>query len=134
MSGTVPDIPLKNEDVLFIPTQDEMRSERIVTITGEVISPGTYPYAENEDNRGLIVLRAGGLTDAALPFKVDVSRRIHDPKAVQTGQEISKNFSFSLKDGLVVDGQQGFMLEPYDVVQVRRSPGYMEPRNVTVRG
>ena len=133
MSGSVPDVPLRNEDVLLIATQTDRMSNRVVTITGEVFNPGTYQFSERETVEDLI-LRAGGLTDAASFSKVDVSRRIHDPKAIQTGQEISKNFSFSLKDGLVVDGQQGFMLEPYDVVQVRRSPGFMVPRTVHVEG
>ena len=133
LAGAVPDMPLRNEDMLIIATLSERNAERIVTITGEVLNPGTYPYSERETVEDLI-LRAGGLTDAASFAKVDVSRRIHDPKAVQTGQEISKNFSFSLKDGLVVDGQQGFMLEPYDVVQVRRSPGFMVPRTVHIEG
>ena len=133
MSGSVADVPLKNEDVLFIPTQTERISERIVTIQGEVLSPGTFQFAENETIEDLI-LRAGGLTDAASLSKVDVSRRIRDPKALTAGQEISKNYSFSLKDGFVVDGEKGFTLEPYDVVQVRHSPGYMEPRTVRVDG
>ena len=133
MGGTVADIPLKNEDVLFIPTQADRVSERIVTIQGEVLSPGTFQYAENESIEDLI-LRAGGLTDAASTSKVDVSRRIHDPKALASGDEISKNFSFSIKDGFVVDGENDFTLEPYDIVQVRRSPGYMEPRTVRVEG
>ena len=133
LAGAVPDMPLRNEDLLIIADLAERSSERIITITGEVYNPGTYPYSERETVEDL-VLRAGGLTDAASFAKVDVSRRIHDPKAIQTGQEISKNFSFSLKDGLVVDGQQGFMLEPYDVVQVRRSPGFMVPRTVHIEG
>ena len=133
MAGSVADIPLKNEDVLFVPTQTERISERIVTIQGEVLSPGSFQFAENETIEDLI-LRAGGLTDAASLVKVDVSRRIRDPKALASGQEISKNYSFSLKDGFGVDGEKGFELEPYDVVQVRRSPGYMEPRNVRVEG
>ena len=133
MAGSVADVPLRNEDVLFIPTQTERLSERIVNIQGEVLSPGTFQYAENETIEDLI-LRAGGLTDAASTAKVDVSRRIRDPKALESGEEISKTYSFALKDGFVVDGQQGFVLEPYDVIQVRRSPGYMEPRNVRVEG
>ena len=133
MAGSVADVPLKNEDVLFVPTQTERVSERIVTIQGEVFSPATYQFAENETIEDLI-LRAGGLTDAASLVKVDVSRRIRDPKALNAGQEISKNYSFSIKDGFVVDGEKGFVLEPYDVVQVRRSPGYMEPRTVRIDG
>ena len=133
MSGSVADVALQNEDVLFVPTQADRVAERIVTIQGEVLSPGTFQFAENESIEDL-VLRAGGLTDAASLIKVDVSRRIRDPKALKAGQDISKTYSFALKDGFVVDGDKGFVLEPYDVVQVRRSPGYMEPRNVRVEG
>lgn len=133
LSGSVADIALRNEDVLFVPTQQDRVAERIVTITGEVLSPGTFQYAEKETIEDL-VLRAGGLTDAASTVRVDVSRRIRDPKSLQASQEISKTYTFALKDGFVVDGDKGFVLEPYDVVAVRRSPGYMEPRMVRVEG
>ncbi|MBR1768231.1 MAG: SLBB domain-containing protein, partial [Prevotella sp.] len=64
LSGSVADIALRNEDVLFVPTLQDRVAERIVTITGEVLSPGTFQYAEKETIEDL-VLRAGGLTDAA---------------------------------------------------------------------
>lgn len=133
LAGTAPDIPLKNEDVLFIPTQTDLRSERTLTITGEVMSPGTYQYADNTTLEDL-VLQAGGLTDAASTVKVDVSRRIRDPKAHTSSKEIAKTYSFSLKEGFVVDGIPGFILEPYDVVHVRKSPGFQTPRNIRVEG
>jgi protein involved in polysaccharide export with SLBB domain len=133
LSGTVADIPLKNEDVLFIPTEQDRLNERILTIEGEVMSPGNYEFAENTTIEDL-VLQAGGLTDAASTAKVDVSRRIMDPKAKEGSSAISKTYTFELKDGFVIDGQPGFILEPYDIVQVRRSPTYMEPRNIFVEG
>ncbi|MBR1388582.1 MAG: SLBB domain-containing protein [Prevotella sp.] len=133
LNGTVADVPLRNEDVLFIPTMQDRMSERTLTISGEVQYPGTYAFAENETLEDL-VLQAGGLTDAASTVKVDVSRRIRDPKSLQSGQEISKTYSFSLKDGFVIEGTPGFVLEAYDVVQVRKSPGYLLPRNVRVEG
>ena len=133
MSGSVADVPLKNEDVLFVPTQAERIAERTVTITGEVISPGTFQFADNETIEDIIV-RAGGLTDAASLAKVDVSRRIRDPKATAKTNEIAKSYTFSIKDGLVIDGDKGFVLEPYDVVHVRRSPAFSTARNFTVTG
>lgn len=133
MSGRVADIQLHNEDVLFIPTETELRTERTFTITGEVMSPGTYEYADNTTIEDLIVM-AGGLTDQASTGKVDVSRRIRDPKATQKSNKIAESFTFSLKDGLVIDGEKGFVLEPYDVVHVRRSPAYSTARNITVTG
>ena len=133
MDGKVADIPLMNEDVLFIPTETELRTERTFTITGEVMSPGTYEYADNTTIEDLIVM-AGGLTDKASTAKVDVSRRILDPKATQKTNKIAESYTFSLKDGLVIDGEQGFVLQPYDVVHVRRSPAFSTARNITVTG
>lgn len=133
MSGIMADIPLKNEDVLFIPTQTERIAERTVTITGEVMSPGTFQFAANETIEDIIV-RAGGLTDAASLAKVDVSRRIRDPKATAKTNEIAQSYTFSIKDGLVIDGEKGFVLEPYDVVHVRRSPVFSDARNIRVTG
>ena len=133
MAGTVPDIPLVNEDVLFIPTQAELINSRYVTIEGEVLSPGEYQWAANMTLEDL-VMKAGGLTDAASVVKVDVSRRLVDPKATVAGSELAKTYTFSLKEGFVVDGTPGFTLEPYDIIQVFRSPGYREPRQVSIDG
>jgi len=133
LEGTVADIPLQNEDVLFIMTQEDLRQERTLTITGEVMSPGTYQYADNTAVEDLIVM-AGGLRDQASLAKVDVSRRIRDPKSTSKTSEIAKTFSFSIKDGLLVDGDRGFLLEPYDVVHVRRSPAFSTARNIMVTG
>ena len=133
MAGSVADIPLKNEDVLFIPTQAERIAERTFEITGEVMSPGMYSFSENTTIEDLIVM-AGGLTDQASLAKVDVSRRIRDPKSTSKTSEIAKTFSFSIKDGLLTDGDRGFLLEPYDVVHVRRSPAFSTARNITVTG
>lgn len=133
LEGTVADIPLQNEDVLFIMTKEDMRKELTLTITGQVMSPGTYEYADNTTIEDLIVM-AGGLTDRASYAKVDVSRRIRDPYSTKKTNEIAKSFEFTLKDGLVIDGTKGFVLEPYDVVHVRRSPAYHTARNITVTG
>jgi len=130
---TVPDVALRNEDVLFIPSMREGQEERTLTIEGEVYYPGIYDYAENTTLEDL-VLQAGGLKDAASLVKVDVSRRVRDKSALVADNEIAQSFSFALKDGFVVDGEPGFVLEPFDEVFVRRSPGYTEQEHVTVEG
>lgn len=133
LDGTVADVPLQNEDVLFIPTLAEHQNLRTLTIDGEVIFPGTYEYADGMTIEDLI-LQAGGLTDAASTAKVDVSRRLHDPGAVSAGLEVSKTFTLSLNDNYAIDGDRSFTLEPYDIVQVRISPAYQVPVRVTVSG
>ena len=133
MAGTAPDVPLRNEDVLTISTQAERQTERTFTITGEVVKPGSFPYADNTTIEDLIVM-AGGLRDQASLTKVDVSRRILDPLSTKKSDVIAKTFTFELKDGLVMTSGQGFVLEPYDVVNVYRSPAFSTARNIMVRG
>lgn len=133
MNGTAADVPLQNEDVLFIPTLAAHQNLRTLTIDGEVIFPGTYEYAENMTIEDLI-LQAGGLTDAASTAKVDVSRRLTDQSATEAGMEISKTFSFALKDNYIVSGENGFTLEPYDIVQIRKSPVVQDPIRVQIEG
>lgn len=133
MSGKVADIPMQNEDVLFIPSKEDGQISKTITIHGEVYYPGVYKYAENESLEDF-VLQAGGLKDAASSVKVDISRRISDQRAITTSDVIAKTYTFSLKDGFVIDGEQGFKLEPYDEVYVRKSPGYSSQQNVSVEG
>lgn len=133
LDGRAPDVQLKNEDVIFIPTEADKTKARTLTISGEVQFPGTYEYAENQTIEDFIV-QAGGLTDAASTAKVDVSRRILNPSATQAGNEIAKTYTFTLQNGLLINPEPGFFLQPYDQVYVRRSPGFEAQRNVTITG
>lgn len=133
IDGRVADIPLKNEDVLFIPSKSERQENRTITIHGEVLYPGVYKYADNETLEDFVV-QAGGLKESASTVKVDVSRRVSNRKALTRDSVIAKTYSFALKDGFVVDGQPGFTLEPYDEVYVRKSPSYTIQQNVSIEG
>lgn len=133
MDGRVADLPLQENDVLFIPSKTETLSERTITIQGEVQYPGVYKYADNETLEDF-VLQAGGLLETASTVKVDVARRVSNPKALTTDSIIAKNYSFALKDGFVIDGEPGFTLMPYDEVYVRKSPAYSKQQSVTVDG
>ena len=133
MSGKLPDIPLKENDVLFIPTRQDKSIERTLTIRGEVQYPGVYKYAENETVEDF-VLQAGGLTDKASTVNVMVSRRVKDATALRPDSIIAQNFTLSLKDGFVIDGKEGFKLMPFDEVLIRKSPAYSEQQNVAIEG
>lgn len=133
LDGTAPDIELRKEDVLFIPSVDDMRGEQVFRISGEVHFPGIYEFAENTTLEDF-VLQAGGLTNKASMVKIDVYRRIYNPMAVAEQDTITGTFSFALKDGFVVDGEPGFILEPFDEVHVRMSPVNAEIKSVTVNG
>lgn len=133
MDGTVADIPLQNEDVLFIMTQEDLRQERTLTITGAVMSPGTYEYADNVTISDLIVM-AGGLRDQASLMRVEVSRVLRDKYATKKTNQYAKKFHFDLKNGLLIDQDRQFVLEPYDHVTIYNSPVFNQARLVTVNG
>ena len=133
LNGTKPDIALKRNDVLYIPSIHDLKDLGNVEVFGEVARPGKYIFADNMTLEDLII-QAGGLLESASTVKVDVSRRIKNNKSTEVSATIGEMYTFALKDGFVVDGEAGFVLEPYDQVYVRRSPGYQQQVNVTVTG
>lgn len=133
MNGTEADIQLQNEDILFIPTIPEHQYSRTITILGEVVFPGPYEYADSMTLENFI-LQAGGLTYAASTAKVDVSRQYHDPNATNAGMDLKKTFSFTIDENFNFSNDKNFKLEPFDIVQVRRSPTYQDPITVSVDG
>ena len=133
MNGIDEDVALRKNDVLLIPSIFDMQEVQTVTIFGEVAFPGTYEYVENMSVEDFIV-KAGGLTEAASTAKIDVARRVKNSWATSANDTISHTFSFAISDGLVVEGNPGFTLMPFDEVYVRKSPGYYKQENVTIEG
>ena len=133
MSGRIDDIMLRKNDVLLVASLFDMQEVQTVTIYGEVAFPGVYQYADNMTVEDFIV-NAGGLTEAASIARVDVARRVKDSKATTTSDTITLTYSFSLKDGLLVEGNPNFTLMPFDEVYVRKSPGYYKQENVFIEG
>ena len=133
MDGTSQNIILAKNDILYIPSIHDLEDRGDVVIHGEVAKPDSYPYADNMTLEDLII-QAGGLREAASVVRVDVSRRIKNPRSTVDNDTIGQIYTFSLKEGFVVDGTPGFVLQPYDEVYVRRSPGYQAQQNVVVEG
>ena len=133
MDGTSPNLALMKNDILYIPSIHDLEDRGNVTVHGEVAHPDSYPYADNMTLEDLII-QAGGLKEAASTVRSDVSRRIKNPRSTADNDTIGQMYTFSLKDGFVIDGQPGFILQPYDEVYVRRSPGYQAQQNVVIDG
>ncbi|MBQ8487803.1 MAG: SLBB domain-containing protein [Prevotella sp.] len=133
LEGTSPDLPIKNEDVLYIASTEEREADKTITIHGEVAYPGTYKYAANQTVEDAI-LQAGGLTNAASLAKVDVSRRIIDTEATEASDTLAFTYSFSIDKDFTINQVNNFTLQPYDEIYVRRSPKYYEQQNVTIEG
>lgn len=133
LKGTVADIPLQKNDILYIPSINDLKEEETVSIHGEIANPGTFLYSKNMTIEDLII-QSGGLLEAAATTKVDITRRIKDPKSTSFSSVLGKTYSFDIRDGLVVGGKESFFLEPFDEVYIRKSPAYRKQQNVIVAG
>ena len=133
LSGEFADIPLKKNDRFYVMSEDSLRQEYTVRLEGEVMNPGDYPYADNMSIEDLIIT-GGGLRESASHIKIDVARRTRNALAREESMDMSEIYSFSIENGLVISGDKDFVLKPFDIVAVRRSPAYKEQKRVTMQG
>ena len=131
--GSGQDIALRKNDILYVPSIHDLKEYGDFVIFGAVARPGSYKYSENTTLEDLLV-QAGGLLESASTVRVDIARRIIDRKSMTVSNTLAKTFSLAIKDGFVIDGEDGFVLEPYDQVYIRRSPGYHVQKNVYLEG
>ena len=160
LKGSSPDLELKPEDELYIPSLFDLREPYTIKVSGAVNFKDTVlPYRHNltvED----AILMAGGLQESAATVQVEVARRIKDPQSRQSSNRIAEVHTFTLNDGLALrnadmrpqngfemdegdrgtagaeqaGGEELFTLEPFDEVYVRFSPGYQEQQVVKIEG
>lgn len=133
LAGSIPDIKLKRNDLLVVSSLSEIEDRGTLSIQGQVARPGTYPFADNMSLEDLI-LQAGGLLDGASTARVDISRRIVDPSSATPTEMLSENFTLSIVGGLGSSKEKEFILHPYDLVIIRKSPGYAEQEVVELKG
>ncbi len=133
LAGRAPDVKLRPNDMLVVSSVKEIMDQGEVTINGQITNPGDYPYAKGITIEDLIVI-AGGLQQGASTARVDVSRRVIDPASLKPTENVAEVFTFALKDGLMLKGDPGFELKPYDIVEVRKSPGYQTQKLIEVEG
>lgn len=133
LSGEAADVELKPNDVLTVSSIHDLEDVGFITVYGEVVTPGSFVFAKNTTIED-IIMQAGGLLESASTVKVDVSRRIKDTHATEATDTLSRIYTFSIKEGFVVDGDPDFILEPFDNVYVRRSPSYNIQNHVRVEG
>ena len=128
------DIELKNYDNVYIPTVLSLQEEFNIIIYGEVNIPDTIVYREGMRIEDAIIL-AGGLKESASLSVIDVSRRLNNNKSTDYTDKKSEEFSFGInKDLSLTTDSKNFLLKPYDIVIVRKSPQYKEQTTVTING
>lgn len=133
MAGTATDIILNNEDLLIVGSKEQLYSEQVVEIVGEVFNPGQYPYASNATIEDLIT-EAGGLRESASLVNVEVARRIMSGNDQDHPDQIARVYQYTLSEGLTLSDGSSFELKPYDIVTIHPNPTYFKQSRVTLNG
>jgi protein involved in polysaccharide export with SLBB domain len=133
LSGKISDLDLKREDIIQIASKLDLKESYNVTINGQVIKPGIFPFAQNMKIEDLIIA-AGGLKEDAALTRVEVARRKFDIDKTQKHAEIAIIKQFELNKDLKNNPNLNFVLEPFDIVTVFRMPGYEPQQNVLIEG
>jgi len=104
------------------------RLSHIVSVTGAVKFPGTYPLT-NEMTLTTLVSAAGGLAEAVYSEVVEISRA-----NISASDRVNyKVYAVNLRDEMKL-GDNGFRLEPQDSVTLRLLPEFRAESKIELRG
>lgn len=125
------DMTLHKEDSVFVFAKEAIREKYTVTINGEVNAPSSYEYADNMHVQDLILM-SGGFTDGASLQRIEVARRLRQSNEGKdtSAYSIIKVIDLSNANTAELD----FVLAPFDVVSIRKSPIYKEQITVDIEG
>lgn len=126
------DITLRKDDRIVISSFLEFRNQYNVSIQGEVRSPGAYPYSANLTLKDLL-FQAKGFTDAAYPQRIEIARVIRRDTLTASDVRLSEIIDVRDMNDFALTSKN-ISLQPFDVVTVRRMPGYINQQSVTVSG
>ena len=132
MNNALADIALKANDRISISSVDDLKERKTVSIFGEVRDPGSFEFIESMSVKDLILL-SGGFTEAAIPQRIEVARRVRNESYDIKDMQVSEVFEVASIDDLAMKGGD-LKLQPYDAVVVRKNPGYRPQINVSIVG
>jgi protein involved in polysaccharide export with SLBB domain len=138
-SGRSTDQTLKRMDKVIIPSIFDLTETSFVKIQGAINNPDALlgvqvPYIKEMTIQDLIV-KVGGLTEAASLSKIEIVRRKRNVDAKQIDAQISDIIEFEIRSDLNFDSKsESVKLLPYDEVFVRTSPNYEKQNFATTKG
>lgn len=124
------DFALQNGDAIFILSNDDLLPEGYITVMGEVKNPGDFTYSKDMTIEDAILM-AGGKNEFATMANVEIARRVRSADGLTTPDSIAKILRFNIKQNPAAIKTA---LEPYDMLFIRRAPGYRPQIVVTVNG
>ena len=126
------DLFLQKNDSVLISSVKDMADEKLITVSGEVRKPGTFLYRNNYTLKDLL-LESGGFTEAASAYRIEIARRIISTDTNSISDNLADIMHIDIDRNLDTKGSQLF-LQPFDLITVRKNPGYAEQKQVQVQG
>lgn len=126
------DVELRREDNVTVSSIFDLRDKHTITVQGEVRKPGTYNYMDSLTLKD-IVLQAGGFSDAAYPQKIEIARMIRRDTLSSADARLSDIIEINSLNDLSLSSSN-LPLQPFDVITIRRMPGYLSLQSVTASG
>ncbi|MFN3782460.1 MAG: SLBB domain-containing protein [Spirosomataceae bacterium] len=139
LSGKLADIPLRRLDEIIVPSVFELTEQTYVRIQGAINNPDAETGVELPFVKDLtiedVIVRVGGLTEAASLSRIELVRRKRNVDPTRLGAQISDIFYFDVSSDLTVDANVlNFKLQPFDEIFIRTSPNYSKQLFVTIDG
>jgi len=126
-------ILLQRDDSVYIASILTMKEENSVYISGEVISPNVYPFADGMTLKDLLVL-ANGFNHKANLAEVEVYRQITDITTLNENVIKAKTFKIRMDQNMDLNDAEAFNLKREDHVMVRAIYGAEDLKQVTIQG
>ena len=127
-------LTLQREDSVLIFSNTELKEKKYVEINGQVNKPGKFEYISGMQLQDVLLL-SGGLRESASTEKIEISRRLRDNSGEKEPEKYSIIKTVTLQQGITATpADNSFVLEPYDIISVRKNPGYREQVKVTIEG
>lgn len=122
-------LELQDRDRIVIHSIWEDRSRQVVSVDGDVRSPGQYPLTTDMRISDLI-FSAGNVSESAYLDEAEVSS-----STVDNGKKVKTDYKkINLGAALNNDPEHNVLLNPYDRVFVKRIPGWKDERFIDVSG
>lgn len=132
MTGGAADILLQKKDEITIASNAIFKEPYTIKVDGEVRKPAVYLYRENLTLKDVLFI-AGGFTEAASAYRIEIGRRINNDVISASIDTIAEVFDINTERDLSEKGEK-FLIKPFDIITVRKKPGYIEQKTVTIKG
>lgn len=139
LEGRSEDLKLKRLDEVIVPSIFELTEKSVIRIRGAVNHEDAkegieLPYVKDMTVQDVIV-RVGGLTEAAALSRIEIIRRKRNIDPKQSDAQIADIIQFSMRPDLtLVDSRESIVLFPFDEIIVRTSPNYEKQNLVKISG